>query len=503
MIIQPKGTDTQTSLADLLGGDVKSTGSKANGMFSKLLASLNAGLKNTEKHTVDPSDTNAFKAVIEPKNAVVHSSVANSATTKELQALLETEKTPISQQLQALLGANESREDHPLISKELLDTLSSDQVRSLIHKAKEYLKNEISTKAPEYQNDSKPFPKSLMGLVHLADKLGLEPQSITLSTLITDSHEENGFPSELLSRPLLDARALAQPAAAAQTGETAETLMQLLGEIKTKESKTAKESTTPQKEEQPLKALLRQEPSPKTDPEIQKSQKSDPLPQKTVHLSEEDVKATPENPAAAAEKEKNTDEKAAVSTQPSPKTEGLIALLQGENENSEGSGETRRSVSVETEPSKTFDVPKSDALEVKSKEAQQSMRHFATDLKEAVENYKPPFTRIAMKLNPEQLGEVEVTLIQRGNNVHVNIQSSNASSVAFLAHNATELKAQLAHQGITNATMNFMSGGENQNPQQHHQEQSHNRFRSYTSLTELELSEEQLGALEIIIPHYA
>ncbi|MBN2870068.1 MAG: flagellar hook-length control protein FliK [Campylobacterales bacterium] len=487
MIIQPKGTDKQTSLADLLGGGVKSTGSKANGMFSKLLASLNAGLKNTEKHTVAASDTHAFKAVIEPKNAVVRSSVANSATTRELQALL---------------GTNDSREDHPLISKELLDTLSSDQVRSLIHRAKEYLKNEISTKAPEYQNDSKPFPKSLMGLVHLADKLGLEPQSITLSALVTDSHEENRFSPQLLSQPLLDSKALTPPAAAAQTGETAEALMQLLGEIKTKESKTAKESAAPQKEEQPLKALLRQEPSPKTEPETQKSHKNDPLPQKTAHLSEEGVKHP--LPAAVTEKEKNAEEKTAAPTQPSPKTEGLIALLQGENEYSEGSGESRKGVSVETEPSKTFDVPKSDTLEVKSKEAQQSMRHFATDLKEAVENYKPPFTRIAMKLNPEQLGEVEVTLVQRGNNVHVNIQSNNASSVAFLAHNATELKAQLAHQGITNATMNFMSGGENQNPQQqHHQEQSHNRFRSYTSLTELELSEEQLGALEIIIPHYA
>jgi flagellar hook-length control protein FliK len=52
-----------------------------------------------------------------------------------------------------------------------------------------------------------------------------------------------------------------------------------------------------------------------------------------------------------------------------------------------------------------------------------------------------------MKLNPEKLGEVEVTLVQRGNNVHVNIQSSNANSVAFLAHNATELKAQLRIRG--------------------------------------------------------
>jgi flagellar hook-length control protein FliK len=200
-----------------------------------------------------------------------------------------------------------------------------------------------------------------------------------------------------------------------------------------------------------------------------------------------------------------TDVKTASPTQQSTKTDTLIALLQGTHENSETQGESGSSLKVEGEGAKAAHPLKADSLEVKSKEAQQSMRLFASDLKEAVQEYKPPFTRLTMKLNPEKLGEVEVTLVQRGNNVHVNIQSSNANSVAFLAHNATELKAQLAHQGITNATMNFMSGGENgqQGQQQHQQEQQQNRFRSYESFEELELNEEQISALEIVIPNYA
>ena len=183
----------------------------------------------------------------------------------------------------------------------------------------------------------------------------------------------------------------------------------------------------------------------------------------------------------------------------------LIALLQGSAETKEANSENTNPLKVEGDSAKGMHALKADSLEVKSKEAQQSMRLFASDLKEAVQEYKPPFTRLTMKLNPEKLGEVEVTLVQRGNNVHVNIQSNNANSVAFLAHNATELKAQLASQGITNATMNFMSGGENQHQgnTNHQQEQRQNAFRSYESFEELELNEEQLGALEIIIPHYA
>ncbi len=218
---------------------------------------------------------------------------------------------------------------------------------------------------------------------------------------------------------------------------------------------------------------------------------------------------TTEDAKSSAETLKRNDDKSLVHATPEKaKNETLISLLHGTQDTTEGQNEKSNGLKVETEGNKNIQSLKADSLEVKSKEAQQSMRLFASDLKEAVQEYKPPFTRLTMKLNPEKLGEVEVTLIQRGNNVHVNIQSNNTTSVTFLAHNATELKAQLAAQGITNATMNFMSGGENQpqnnaQHQQHQQEQRRNGFKSYESFEELTLNEEQLSALEIIIPHYA
>jgi flagellar hook-length control protein FliK len=184
-------------------------------------------------------------------------------------------------------------------------------------------------------------------------------------------------------------------------------------------------------------------------------------------------------------------------------TDVLRTLLRGNNDVEKLEKIKEKSPSGEESP-KLPQVHTEGSLEVKSKEAVQSLRHFSTDLREAAENYKPPFTRITMKLNPDKLGEVEVTLVQRGNNIHVNIQSANASSVAFLAHNAMELRTQLTAQGVMNSTMNFMSGGENQsqnpNPQQ---QQQQNRFQAYKSLSELESSGEQLSALEIILPHYA
>ncbi len=470
MIIQSKEAKSQKSLIDLLGGNTKTT-TKNSDLFSKLLTTFGVG--SEESKEVKTSD---FKAVIDPKNSTVQS----------LKTKPSESKSTAVKELQALLGGEEK--ESVLVSKEVLATFSDDQVRTLIHKAKEFLKNEITQKAPEYQNDTTKLPKSLIGLVQLAQKLGLEPESITLSTLKIEPEEKNSLPIELLSKPLFESKVLAAlPSLDSSSTQTTpfEAITQLLSEVKGKEQKNSKSPTLDQTakevgektESQPLKTLLQ-----------------------ALETRSESVQATP----VKSESEKLSEPKP--STPLAAKTDTLITLLQGDGEAGAPKTESAHS-KIELDVTKSSQAPKAiDSIDVKAKEAQQSMRHFAGELKEAVQEYKPPFTRLTMKLNPEKLGEVEVTLVQRGNNVHVNIQSNNTTTVAFLAHNATELKAQLAHQGITNATMNFMSNGENQQnsaQQQHQQEHPQNRFKAYQSFEELELNEEQLSALEIIIPHYA
>jgi flagellar hook-length control protein FliK len=463
MIVQSKENKSQGSLVDLLGGNTKnSSAAKSNDLFSKLLSSFGMQTKNSDAKVVN---SNEFKAVIDPKNT----SSKNAAQLSELQSLL----------------TGSEKKESSLVTDELLSTLSADQVRTLINRAKDYLKNEIASKNQEYQADSKSLPKTLGGLVKLAEKLGLEPQTITLSNLITDSEEKASFPSTLLSKPLLETKAIASLPSTVQEESPMEAITQLISELKSKEQKNNKpngsESTekapSEKQEAQPLKALL------------------------------QNIEKHEEQTAPTALPEKNMKKGSASAAESDHKGDMLIALLHGSNETKESNTEGSNALKVEGESAKGLHTLKADSLEVKAKEAAQSMRHFASDLKEAVQEYKPPFTRLTMKLNPEKLGEVEVTLVQRGNNVHVNIQSNNTNSVAFLAHNATELKAQLASQGITNATMNFMSGGDNQSNQQAGQQQQQqgqqHRFRAYESFEELKQSEEQLSALEIIIPNYA
>lgn len=53
----------------------------------------------------------------------------------------------------------------------------------------------------------------------------------------------------------------------------------------------------------------------------------------------------------------------------------------------------------------------------------ETLQHFSQDLKAAMEQYKAPITKLSITLNPHNLGEVEVTLVQRGNNLHINFGS--------------------------------------------------------------------------------
>jgi hypothetical protein len=99
---------------------------------------------------------------------------------------------------------------------------------------------------------------------------------------------------------------------------------------------------------------------------------------------------------------------------------------------------------------------------------------FAQEFKEKVESYKPPLMKIKMQLSPEKLGDVDITLINRGNNLHVNINSS-PSTIALFAQNQTEFKNSLVNMGFTGLQMNFGENRDNQRGQQHKNENKQSR----------------------------
>ncbi|EAK8793490.1 TPA: flagellar hook-length control protein FliK [Campylobacter coli] len=94
----------------------------------------------------------------------------------------------------------------------------------------------------------------------------------------------------------------------------------------------------------------------------------------------------------------------------------------------------------------------------------ETLQHFSQDLKAAMEQYKAPITKLSITLNPHNLGEVEVTLVQRGNNLHVNF-NSNTNAMNLFIQNQAEFKNSLVNMGFTGLEMNFSDQGKREQNQ--------------------------------------
>ncbi|EAL3906984.1 flagellar hook-length control protein FliK [Campylobacter upsaliensis] len=95
----------------------------------------------------------------------------------------------------------------------------------------------------------------------------------------------------------------------------------------------------------------------------------------------------------------------------------------------------------------------------------ETLQYFSKDLKEAMEQHKAPITKLSITLNPSNLGEVEVTLVQRGANLHINFNSNHNAMNLFLQHQA-EFKNSLVNMGFTGLEMNFSDQGKREQQQE-------------------------------------
>ncbi len=142
------------------------------------------------------------------------------------------------------------------------------------------------------------------------------------------------------------------------------------------------------------------------------------------------------------------------------------------------------------------EVGKSDSLHVKSSNLKHTLNTFAQEFKEKVEEYKPPIMKVKMTLNPKALGEMDVTIVNRGSNLHVSINSNTGAMNLFL-QNQAEFKNSLVNMGFTNLEMNFSNQKQNQ---QQGKNQNGTRFASSFEDEEEMTNENTL--LEITLPEY-
>jgi len=353
----------------------------------------------------------------------------------------KTGKSPLSQLFN--LGKEEALSDEEYLHPAILKALPSQEIKQLITEAKNYLKEQISLKT-----DIKELPKTLGGLIKLAEKSGLDIKAINFESL-------------------------------APTTEKAE-IAKILNSFKTTE-------TSPLKTAQTL---------PHTTSELVKpavTSKHEKESQGTKALS---LLLGKEGFTDELTREVNPAQKASVVSA------SLSALLHGDKVSDKTEGDLALKVEGEKHNDKISSVlqTKTEQLSQKVTEAKQLVNHMSQNIKESVENYKPPFTRIKMQLNPQKFGEMDVTMVQRGNNVHININAST-SALTLMMQNAHELKAALSAQGLGDATMNFSS---HQHQQQQQEKQSQEQgFLTYEEYADLDEEITQIAtALEVVVPRY-
>ncbi|MEA2110709.1 MAG: flagellar hook-length control protein FliK [Campylobacterota bacterium] len=476
-----------------------------------------------------------------------------SSDINELMASLNEnfdDETSVQQSILKLLQGGEIKskdmfpqDDLQVINPKLLETFPLPDLKEIISNAKNYLKGQISelAKSKGIEIDIETLPKTLKSLSLVAEKIGVQLDKVTLETIqvkgtTLDTTQKQTSILQMQSKPVehstqefvrlrkeqIPSSITTTAAKESQDIGKNEPLKALLHvpvidkkevhkrekQITTidllKESSKEKQVATnsllkePSKEKQVATNSLLKEPSKEKQVATNSLLKepSKEVLQPVKNITKTVASTTIQNVVDMAE-EVGPILKTSANDSDDKNPLKLSSLLHGEESSQEQKSDIKsdtKAVSTTTVESKNLE------LDLKVKEAKQMVSRLAVDLKDAVESYKPPFTRIKLQLNPIKLGEVDVTMIQRGNNVHINI-SSNNSAVAILAQNSVELKTQLANNGLSNATMQFNTSGGEQQRQSQHQQNMMDMYEKYANLQNKE-NFETLTSMELIVPRY-
>ena len=426
---------------------------KQNSLLSSLLGSSNA------KDGEESAFTKLLNALKDSKNSGVE---LKNLKSEETPLIIKDEKIDTkSTILGKLLHTKDIdkkdleilKEDLKEINPKLISTMSVKELKVVIKEAKEYLKNKLSTLSKTKDDE---LPKTLKGLLNLAKKENIEIKSISLIKLPQNTQNSKVIPTIVDTTSKDFSKDIKNIALFATNDAKAISTKDVISKI------ISPNSSNEHKKSSKLESLLHT----KNNSEVNLDIKSEDFTQKIVQASN-----TKENLQT-------------IETKPKQDIFSLLGEKKEEN------------ISTPKISSSELNIKSSESLEVKVAEAKQLTKHFATQIAKEIEDYKPPFVKLKMKLNPVKLGEVDVTMVQRGSNVHINL-SSNQVALTTLLQNAGDLKQALAQNGINSASMSFSSGNFSDQNQQHQNQQAQKFYKDIAKY-----NNEEVENLEIIIPRY-
>ncbi|GAA6810957.1 flagellar hook-length control protein FliK [Helicobacter pylori] len=453
--------------------DTKNAPKSASKDFSKIL-----NQKISKDKTAPKENPNALKAT--PKNSKEgakedakelektptphHQHAQNLAKDQQaptLKDLLNHKKTTASHEAQ-----DEAHEMHETNPKTPNETLNKNEkkpngVASSAHQANLTNKNPLTPTNHAIKNPTAPThnakdPKTLKDIQTLSQKHDLNASNIQVTAPLEKKETPLNASDQLA---LKTTQTSINHTLAKNDAKNTANLSSVLQSLEKKESHN-KERTTPshnEKKTPPLREALPMN-AIKRDKTLSKK-KPEKTPTKTQTTAQA---ATPENAP-----------KIPLKTPPlmpligaNPPNDNAPTPLEKEEKAKEVSENKEKTKESTNSAQNAQNAQASDkASENKSAAPKETIKYFTQQLKQEIQEYKPPMSRISMDLFPKELGKVEVTIQKVGKNLKVSVISHNNSLQTFL-DNQQDLKNSLNALGFEGVDLSFSQDSSKEQPKE-------------------------------------
>ncbi|WQW48977.1 flagellar hook-length control protein FliK [Helicobacter pylori] len=469
--VNPIHTNANALNSGAKNEDTKNAPKSASKDFSKIL-----NQKISKDKTAPKENPNALKAT--PKDAkenaktlktptLPHQHAQNPAKDQQAPTLkdwLNHQKTTAPHETQH--ETHEANETNPKTPNETLNKNEKkpNGVTSNAHQTNLLSKNPITPtnrannaiKNPTAPTDTKKEPKTLKDIQTLSQKHDLNANNIQAATTPENKTPLNA--SDQLA--LKTTQTPTNHTLAKNDAKNTANLSSVLQSLEKKEPQN-KEHANPQNNEKktpPLKEALQMN-AIKRDKTLSKKK-----PEKTP------TKAQTTTPSIAPENAP----KIPLKTPPlmpltganPPPNDNIPTLLEKEETTKEASDNKEKTKETNNSAQNVQNTQASDKTsENKSVTPKETIKHFTQQLKQEIQEYKPPMSRISMDLFPKELGKVEVIIQKVGKNLKVSVISHNNSLQTFL-DNQQDLKNSLNALGFEGVDLSFSQDSSKEQPKE-------------------------------------
>ncbi|WP_231214248.1 flagellar hook-length control protein FliK [Helicobacter pylori] len=451
--------------------DTKNAPKSASKDFSKILnqkisKDKSAPKENPSALKATPKDAKENAKELEKTPTPHHQHAQNLAKDQQaptLKDLLNHKKTTASHEAQ-----HEMHENHETNPKTPNETLNKNEkkpneVASSAHQANLTNKNPLTPtnhannaiKNPTAPTHNAKEPKTLKDIQTLSQKHDLNASNIQVGTPLEKKETPLNANDQLA---LKTTQAPINHTLAKNDSKNTANLSSVLQSLEKKESHNKEHTTPPSNEKKtpPLREALQMNAIKRDKTLSKKKPEKTPIHAKTQTIAQA---ATPENAP-----------KIPLKTPPlmpligaNPPNDNAPTPLEKEekakevSENKEKTKESTNSAQNAQTSDKTS--------ENKSAAPKETIKHFTQQLKQEIQEYKPPMSRISMDLFPKELGKVEVTIQKVGKNLKVSVISHNNSLQTFL-DNQQDLKNSLNALGFEGVDLSFSQDSSKEQPKE-------------------------------------